>query len=154
MSEENPTPAGQITDLPEWAQTVIRDLRTENAAHRKAKKDVEDQLSDLGLKLDAATSELDEHKQTLATKDTELSTERFGRLRDRLAAERGIPTTLAERVNATDEESLTIALDALAAFRGNPTPEKPTPDPAQAAEPIPDENAAKEAFARELFKLD
>lgn len=147
-----------VADLPDWAQTLITDLRKESAGHRTSKQDLTTQLTDLTTKVDALTKSLadTEAAKTASDEATQTATtgweaEKFSRMRDRLAHERGLPANVAELVTAGDEESLTSALDALAALRGgDPTP-KPEPNPAQGGTGQLTGDAAKTAAAEEFF---
>lgn len=158
-----PDPNETIESLPQWAQTLIGGLRSENAEHRtkvrdaeKKVTDLEGQVADLGNTASGLQTQLDEQTAAVTAKDSELSTLGFARTRDRLALERGIPLNIAESLNAADEESLTTTLDALAALRGPGEPTAalpPQPNPAQAADPADDPDAAKESFVRDFLHL-
>lgn len=156
-----PDPNETIESLPQWAQTLIGGLRSENAEHRTKVRDaekkvteLEGQVADLGNTASGLQTQLDEQTAAVTAKDTELSTLGFARTRDRLALERGIPLNIAESLNASDEESLTTTLDALAALRGPGEPiaaPTPQPNPAQAADPGLDAEAQRTADAEAFF---
>jgi len=96
--------------LPEWAQRLVKELRQENAGHRKKAKDAEE----LGAKAEEQRLADEKKFQELAEKrakelDTikaELAAERLTRLRGEVAAAAGLPATLAERLRGTSKEEL------------------------------------------------
>ncbi|WP_378144809.1 hypothetical protein ACFJGV_15130 [Cnuibacter sp. UC19_7] len=157
-TETSPSSTKRPIETLDDALAVIEDLRNNEKALRKRAQDAESERDDLGLQVSGLQTQIDEHTKTLGERDTELTNERFGRLRDRLAHDRGIPSDIAESINAADEETLTARLDALAAFRGNtstPVPEEPAPreqDPAQAAPQIPNEQEEQLALANQFFQ--
>lgn len=138
----------------EEAMQVITDLRTESAGYRTRATTAETQVAELTTQVDGLNAHVTEQSAVIAERDTDLSRVGFERTRDRLALERGLPLDVAALVNATDEETLTTSLDALAALRGTSgeTPPAPRPaDPAQAATPAHDPQAEALANAEAFF---
>ncbi|MFD5599185.1 hypothetical protein ACFWHR_03915 [Leucobacter sp. NPDC058333] len=151
-------PENKIEELPEWAQAHIATLRQEAAQRRTEKQSLANEVATLTARVEELTQSAADAEAARVASDelaqtttADLERERFGRTRDRLAAERGLPSNVAELVNATDEESLTTALDALAALRGTPESPKPEPNPAQGAGGQLSDESAKAAQAEEFF---
>lgn len=156
MTEEA-TETQNVADLPEWAQQLIKETRAEAARYRTENKSLTGRITELESESEELKATIQLTDETVKNGETELQTERFARTRDRLAFERGLPLDVAELVSASDEETLTSALDALAALRGAPgsgTEEKVLENPAQTAEPVLDEQSQKEEFARQIFQID
>lgn len=154
METETPEPTTQnVSDLPEWAQSLIKDTRSEAAKYRTDLRDLNKRFEDIESERDSVTAERDALQDAAAAHGAEVEGLKFERHRDQLAVDRGIPLNVAALVQETDEEQLITALDALAALKGTEQA-RPAPNPAQEAEPVNDEHAQKEAFARQLFQID
>ena len=155
MENETTEAATQsVSDLPEWAQALIKETRAEAARYRTENRALTARVEEVESERDSVATERDDLKAAADAHGAELEGERFARRRDQLAFERGLPLDVASLVNETDDEALTKALDALAALKGDAQVVKPAPNPAQEAEPVEDEQAQKEAFARQIFKID
>jgi len=138
----------------EEALEVITGLRTENASYRTRATTAESQVTDLTTQIEGLNTQVTEQAATIAERDGDISRVGFERTRDRLALERGLPLDVAAMINASDEETLTTSLDALAALRGNPGEITPAPrptDPAQVATPAHDPQAQALADAEAFF---
>ncbi len=138
----------------EKAWELIQTVRASEKSALARAKDAEEKFTEMEQQVSGLTAQIEESTSTLTARDSELTAERFERTRDRLALERGIPIDLAAKINASDEESLTSGLDALAAFRGNSGEITPAPrptDPAQVATPAHDPEAQAIADAEAFF---
>jgi len=138
----------------EDALAVVANLRDENKGLRKRAQEAETRTPELEAQVAALQEAAEDHTVSTAARDAELSAERFGRTRDRLAHQHGIPVEIAETISADNEETLTERLEALAAFRGKPEETQAArlrPDPAQAAEPALDADAQRLADADAFF---
>lgn len=147
--------AQNVEDLPAWAQKVIHDLRDESAGRRTKVQELQQQVDALTAEAQQLQSTIDETDGRAKDFEQQLTGERFAHTRTRLALEKGIPLEVAGALSATTEEDLATQLDALAAFKGQTAePEKPAPNPAQAAEPAVNADEAKTEFAKQLFNLN
>ncbi len=124
-SQVNVTPAETIDSLPEFAQTIISDLRRENGDHRVKNRDLqtiseqqEKQIADLTqAKTDLETTATEAQATVTLTDqrvqelETQLETEKFGRFKDREALTRGVPLKIAEKLSAETREEFTQLLE-------------------------------------------
>jgi hypothetical protein len=113
--EATPTTADEVGQLPEWTQKLIKELRSENAKHRKAKTRLQAQLD-----------------EALASKE---AAELAG-LKAQVASKLGLPQMLVDRLQGTTAEELEA--DGQALLDAMPQPQTkgtnsgiPTPGPTE-----------------------
>ncbi len=160
----SPEPTKQPIETLDDALSVISTLREENKGLRQraqqaetAQQAAETERDQLTTQVTALNTQIQTHADAITAGEKSLADEQFARLRDQLAYDRGISRDLAASVKGDDEATLTANLDALAAFRGEPGAapvQKPIPDPAQAAQPVNEPNAEREAVAAAFFGTD
>lgn len=111
--------AGTIDDLPTWAQTLFKDLRKENAAHRNAKTEAErakEAAEAAALAEQGKYKELYEKAQT----DAQAAAERVRKmeldaLRSTVGRKVGLPDALHGRLQGEDEAALEADAQSLLA---------------------------------------
>ena len=111
--------AGGVDNLPEWAQKLIKELRGESAAHRKAKKEAEtaaelaarQAAEEQGKFKELYEQEMDKREKAEAeTKRLELDA-----LKSKVAVEVGLPAPLAARLQGETEDELKADAQAVLA---------------------------------------
>jgi len=115
---QDATPAGaqaapdSMNDLPDWAQKLIKELRGENASHRKAKKQAETEAEKATRK---AAEEQGKYKELYETElakreAAEMQTQmlELDALKSRIAAEVGLPQELASRLAGETEDEIKV----------------------------------------------
>lgn len=123
-----PAPQSKVEDLPDWAQTLIRDLRAENANRR--------------VELTTRTTELTTASNTLAALGTEKDTFKAQAdkaasdlLRLNVALTAGIPGdkagVFAARLQGSTEDELQADAEALKGAFGSGQAPPPATDPSQ-----------------------
>lgn len=123
-----PTPQTKVEDLPDWAQTLIRDLRAENANRR--------------VELTSRTTELTTASNALAAVGTEKDTiksladkAQADLLRLNVALAAGIPgdkaAVFAARLQGSNEDELKADAEALKGAFGSGSTPPPATDPSQ-----------------------
>jgi len=118
-----------VGNLPDWAQSIIKELRQENAKHRTANKTAENEakraeelrLVEQGKVQEAyeqVRSELDAAKQAAADAETR-------RIKAVIAHRHNLPEVLLDRLKGETEEDMEA--DALALLEALPAAEPPKP---------------------------
>ncbi|THV39621.1 hypothetical protein [Glycomyces buryatensis] len=95
-------PAADLTGLPDWAQSEIKNLRKESASYRTKAKSLEDE----------SKSELQRALDALEASKTELSTTRTELTRSKVMTEFGIDPELSDFLNG-DEAAMRAAAEKL-----------------------------------------
>jgi ribosomal protein L13E len=128
VAEATPTTADEVGQLPEWTQKLIKELRSENAKHRKAKtqaEKAEEAAKQAALAEQGKYKELNERLQAqldeaLASKE---AAELAG-LKAQVASKLGLPQMLVDRLQGTTAEELEA--DGQALLDAMPQPQTPT----------------------------
>lgn len=158
MSETPSNPAtppwGSDEDFnAEKAWTLIQNLRSDKEALKTQNDDLASAKSDLEQRVTNLESEVTTATDRATQLEASVAEVTFGRRLDALAHERGLTPDDVSILNiaAGDEEDATKKLDRLAELRGaaKSVEQEPTPDPAQAADPI--KPSDEDAVARKLF---
>lgn len=106
----DPQAAGSVDELPEWAQTLVGDLRKENAAHRKKAKSAEQaaqEAEEARLAEERKWQELAEKRAKERDKAlAQLEAEKLARMRQEVAQAAGLPVEMAERLQGETREKL------------------------------------------------
>ena len=130
VAEETPQPAAvdSVDQLPDWAQKLVKDLRSENAKHRTANKAVQKEKEEAERK---AAEEQGEYKRLYEAEqakrvesETEAANLRIARIRDKVARELKLPGALVDRLQGETEEEITA--DAQALLEAMPKPQAVT----------------------------
>ena len=113
---QDATPAGaqaapdSMNDLPDWAQKLIKELRGENASHRKAKKQAETEAEKATRK---AAEEQGKYKELYETElakreaaEMQAKCLELDALKSKVAAEVGLPQELASRLAGETEDEI------------------------------------------------
>jgi len=105
-----PPDAGKVDDLPEWAKSLIGDLRKENAGHRTAKKRAETEAEEAARKAAEEQGKFKDLYEAALRKQQEAEAEatrlRLEALKAQVAAKVGLPTALALRLQGEDEAAI------------------------------------------------
>lgn len=119
-----------VSALPAWAQELVKDLRKENASHRKAKSDVEAQAREAEekrLKEQGQWQAVAEKAQAqLKAAQAELDALKLNEQRREIAKKAGLPDALALRLSGSTPEEMEA--DAKALVAALPKATAPAPD--------------------------
>lgn len=103
-------PSETVNDLPDWAQKLIKELRGENASHRKAKKQAETEAEVATRK---AAEEQGKYKELYETElakreaaEMQAKCLELDALKSKVAAEVGLPQQLASRLAGETEDEI------------------------------------------------
>jgi hypothetical protein len=134
---EPETPATVVTEQPEDLGEAGKKAL---AAERAAKKAAEKQLADLSKRLqeyeDRDKTEAQKLAERVAAAEAERDALRLTSLRQKVALEKGLPATLADRLKGNTEEELAADADELLALvpvGADPSAPGPRPDLSQGA---------------------
>jgi hypothetical protein len=108
---------------------ALQDERTARAAAEKANADLAARVKEFE---DRDKTEAQKATERLAASELAAAEAQTELLRYKVAAEKGVD---ADLLNGKDEASMRAAADKLLAWRGDPKPAVPKPDPAQGARP-------------------
>lgn len=118
-------------DLPDWAKdpakvvAMVRDLRKENADHRKAKQSAESAAQQAETARLAEQGEFkklyEEATRQLTELQSQLKASQVQALRSKVASELGIPPQLAERLRGETEEEMKQDAESLKAVIPTPS---------------------------------
>lgn len=116
---------GKVEELPDWAQQLVKDLRRENAARRKAEDEQAKARTEAERKAAEEQGEFRklyeaERVKAQAAEQRAREWELAGLRRD-AAAKHGLPATLAERLRGESAEELDQDAKAVAAALPKPT---------------------------------
>jgi len=155
---DQPTPAD---DLPDWAKdpakvlAMVRDLRKENAEHRKAKQSAESAAQEAERARLAEQGEFkklyEEANAQLQQLRDELKASQVQALRSKVASELGIPPQLAERLRGETEEEMKQDAESLKAVI--PTPSASGTPRTQTTVGVPGGRPAAETDAQRRARL-
>ena len=110
----------EVGALPKWAQDLVSELRGENAAHRKAKKEAElaaKKAEEAQLAEQEKWKELAEKRaEELAAVQSQVEALQAAQLRQEVAQEVGLPLELAGRIAGEDREAMLEDARALVKF--------------------------------------
>lgn len=110
--------AGNIEELPGWAQTLVKELRGENASHRKAKtlaEQAKDEAQAKALAEQGKFKELYEQAQAAAAASQQLiRAMELDALRSTIGRKLGLPDALHGRLKGEDEAAIEADAQALA----------------------------------------
>lgn len=124
--EEGSTPAASVNDLPEWAQTEIKKLRSENAERRKAAKQAEKEAEKLAQKQAEEQGKFKELYEAEQAKRLEAeqaaSDAQLARLREKVGRELNIPAALVDRLQGETEDELKADAESILASLPKPAP--------------------------------
>ena len=116
---ETETSASNIADLPQWAQSLISELRGENAKHRRKAKEAAKEADAAARK---AAEEQGKYKELydaeLAKRqalEAEVEGLKLRQLRARIGQEVGLPAPLIERLAGESEEEIRADAEQLLA---------------------------------------
>jgi len=120
-TSQPPAAAQSVGDLPEWAKKVVKDLRTENAKHRKAKIEAEKVLA---AKESEALAQQGKYKEMWEKADAQrieaeqrATAAELARIKASISAKHNLPAALADRLRGDTEEELEadalVLLDAM-----------------------------------------
>jgi hypothetical protein len=124
-STETPTNESETTEtaetptdwsveaLPEGAQKLIKDLRSEAASYRKKAKELEPFKAAADEAAQAELTELERVRNELETIKQQAAAQELEALRLRVAAEKGLTPAQARRLAGTTEEELSADADDL-----------------------------------------
>lgn len=112
-------PSETVDDLPDWAQKLIKDLRGENASHRKAKKQAETEAEAATRKAAEEQGKYKElYEQELIKREAaEMQAQmlELDALKSKVAAEVGLPQQLASRLAGETEDEIKADAQAVLA---------------------------------------
>lgn len=113
--EDEIAEATKVAELPDWAQTLVKNLRAENANHRTRATTAEQKLADAKTpeQVEAAVEEIKTENARLAR---EL-------LVTRVASKHELPAELADLLKGDDEAALEAHAKTLAKYAGSSEPE-------------------------------
>lgn len=139
-----------VEALPEWAQTLIADLRSENAAKRTENKALTTERDELAGKVEELSATVQLTDDTVKEHEATIQGLKTTSTKEHLLYEAGLPLKYTSMIPDGDEDAMKTAVDSLAELRGSAEQAQPAqrPDPAQAAEPATDE---REALAKQIF---
>ena len=163
QTESTPTGApgaqsGTVDDLPDWAQSLIGDLRKENAGHRKAKGEAEkaaQEAEEKRLAEEKRWQELAEKRQAeLEKANSELSRVQHEALVRDVAQAAGLPPALAGRLRGSTREELEADAKELAKLipAQTQTPGAPA-GPQRTGAPDPEQDEARKAELRQRYRI-
>lgn len=108
---------------------ALQDERAARAAAEKAQAELAAKVKEFE---DRDKTEAEKAAERLAASEKAAADAQTELLRYKVAAEKGVD---ADLLTGTDEASMRVAADKLLAWRGDPKPAVPKPDPAQGARP-------------------
>ena len=104
------TSASNVNDLPDWAQKMVSELRSENAKHRRKAKDATkaaDKAAREAAEQQGKYKELYEAELTKRqTLEGDIESLRLNALRNRIGRETGLPEALVDRLAGDTEEAI------------------------------------------------
>jgi hypothetical protein len=111
--------ADSVDNLPEWAQKLIKELRGENASHRKAKKQAEEEAEVASRKAAEEQGKFKElYEKELAKREeaeAEVKQLALDALKSKVASEVGLPQQLASRLAGETEDEIKADAQAVLA---------------------------------------
>lgn len=111
--------ADNVNDLPDWAQKLVKELRSENASHRQAKKKAEKDADEAARKAAEEQGKYKElYEQELAKREAaEMQAQmlELDALKSKVAAEVGLPQELATRLAGETEDEIKADAQAVLA---------------------------------------
>jgi len=118
-SQEQPAEANTVDGLPDWTQDLIKELRQENAKHRKektaAQKAVEQQEQQLAEEQGKYKELWEKSEAKRIELETKLTGAELGRMREAVARRHNLTDGLAKRLQGETEEELEEDAKALLA---------------------------------------
>lgn len=120
--------AGKVDELPEWAQSLYKDLRAENAKHRKRMAEAEktaQEAAEAAAKEQGKYKELYEKREKdLAEAKAQLALKERQELQRKVAESVGLPAKLASKISGETEADMEA--DAKEMLAAMPQPAKPS----------------------------
>ena len=130
------TPAVPVGDPPKADEPLgapgLKALQAERDRATAAEKAVADALAKVKEYEDRDKTEAEKAAERLAASEEAAADAQIELARYKVAAEKGVD---AELLTGNDEAAMRVAADKLLAWRGDPKPAVPKPDPAQGARP-------------------
>lgn len=124
----------RVEDLPDWAQAIVREARTEAGKYRREKSSTETALSELQKEI-ATLREGSEDVTAELTASRLAETRLKAALRSGQTGEEALE--FAARLQGTTEEEISADAEKLAKFfNASPAQQTPRSDPSQGAQPI------------------
>lgn len=130
------TPVAPVGDPPKPDEPLgapgLKALQTEREARAAAEKANADLAAKVKAFEDRDKTEAEKAAERLAASEKAAADAQIELARYKVAAEKGVD---AELLTGNDEAAMRVAADKLLAWRGDPKPAVPKPDPAQGARP-------------------
>jgi len=123
--QPDPAPADNVQELPDWAKSLIGDLRTENAKHRTARKSADkaaEKAAEQAAEQQGQFKELYEKtKAELETAEAARQAAELATLKAKIGAELKLPAALVDRLRGETEDELKA--DAVVLLDAMPSPQ-------------------------------
>lgn len=123
--EQKPATPESVDTLPDWAQKLIKEMRSENAKHRKAKTEAEKAAEELAKKQAEEQGEYkrlyEEAEARRLEAEQKAQASELARLKSSVAQKLQLPPALVDRLRGETEEELEA--DAKALLDAMPKPQ-------------------------------